>query len=154
MRLREETRGFVEQVGLALQSLGAARNSGRLLGVLLVAEEPISLDAACRVLRASKASVSTNARWLETAGLLQRVGYAGDRKDYYQVSPGTFERLLSRRVVEAKEWVRLAEFGLKAIEKENLVARARLEEMQETYRFLVAQLTKLVERLEERRTTS
>lgn len=154
MRLRKETQRFVEQVGLALESVGAARNAGRLLGVLLVAEEPISLDAACRVLKASKASVSTNARWLETSGLLQRVGYPGDRKDYYQVSPGTFERLLARRVAQVKDWVRLSEFGLQAIERENLVARARLEEMRQTYRMLVDELARLVVHLEERRTTS
>lgn len=154
MRLREESQEFVEQVGSALESLGAARTAGRLLGVLLVAEEPISLDAACRVLRASKASVSTNAGWLKTAGLLQRVSYPGDRKDYYQVSPGTFERLLGGRVAQVKDWVRVAEVGLRAIEKDNLVARARLEEMRGTCRFLVEQLTLLVARLEERRTTS
>jgi DNA-binding transcriptional regulator GbsR (MarR family) len=154
MRLRKETQRFVEQVGVALESLGAARNAGRLLAVLLVAEEPISLDAACLVLRASKASVSTNARWLEATGLLQRVSYPGDRKDYYQVSPGSFERLLSRRVSQMRDWVRLAESGLEAIERENLVAQARLEEMRDTYRILADELTAHVARLEDRRTTS
>lgn len=154
MRLRRETAAFVERVGVALEALGATRTAGRLLGVLLVAEEPISLDDAARALKASRASISTNARWLETLGLLQKVSYPGDRKDYYLVSPGTFERILARRVAQMREWSRIAEAGLAAIEDDNLIARARLEEMRETYAVLGGQMAALVARLEERRSTS
>ena len=79
-----ETRQFIERMGLAIERLGLTRNFGRLFGLLMVAERPLSLDEMVERLGVSKASVSTNARACEELGLARQVGVRGDRKDYYE----------------------------------------------------------------------
>ena len=73
-----QTVNFIERMGVALDSDGLPRIAGRIFGLLLVSEDPRSLDDLAAELRVSKGSVSTNARLLEQRGLLERV--CRDRK--------------------------------------------------------------------------
>jgi DNA-binding transcriptional regulator GbsR (MarR family) len=55
-----------------------------------------SLDEMAEQLQVSKASVSANARLLETIGMIERVTKPGDRRDYYAAtSPDVHRRLES-----------------------------------------------------------
>ncbi len=82
-----ETRQFIERMGLAVERMGLTRTFGRLFGLLMVADRPLSLDEIVERLDVSKASVSTNARACEELGLARRVGVRGDRRDYYEIAP-------------------------------------------------------------------
>ncbi|MCK5448733.1 MAG: MarR family transcriptional regulator, partial [Gemmatimonadetes bacterium] len=64
-----ETRQFIERMGLAVERMGLTRTFGRLFGLLMVADRPLSLDEIVERLDVSKASVSTNARACEELGL-------------------------------------------------------------------------------------
>ena len=68
-----ETRQFIERMGLAIERMGLSRTFGRLFGLLMVADRPLSLDEMVERLHVSKASVSTNARSCEELGLARRV---------------------------------------------------------------------------------
>ena len=83
------TAHFVERMGLALEADGLPRIAGRIFGLLLVSEEPRSLDELAAELRVSKASVSTNARLLEHRGVLEQVSRPADRRDYYRIPRGS-----------------------------------------------------------------
>ena len=61
------------------ESYGIPRIGGRILGLLLVADEPLSADSIASVLRVSCASVSTNFKLLLTSSLAEKVTFAGDR---------------------------------------------------------------------------
>ena len=143
--LNADTRAFVEQMGLMMDRTGGARTLGRLLGLLLVAEEPLSLGDMAALLQVSKASVSTNARRCEQVGLAHRVSKPGDRRDYYEISPGSFGRMLASRDAVIQEMIRLAELGLRAIEADNQLARARLEEMRDFYTFVGLEMKAVIE---------
>lgn len=138
--LTATTQAFVEQMGLVMDRAGGARTLGRLFGLLLVAGEPLSLGDMATLLQVSKASISTNARRCEQVGLVHRVSKPGDRRDYYEISPGSFGRMLESRDAMIQEMIRLAEVGLKAIEADNQPARARLEEMRDFYTFVGAEM--------------
>jgi DNA-binding transcriptional regulator GbsR (MarR family) len=94
--MHEAAQHLVERMGLALEAEGLPRIAGRLLGFLLVHEGAFSLDDLADELQVSKASVSTNARQLERYGLVERTSAPGDRRDYYQMGPDVWEKLLAR----------------------------------------------------------
>jgi DNA-binding transcriptional regulator GbsR (MarR family) len=64
---------FIELMGRHFDEEGVARIAGRLFGLLMLGEEPCSLDELAARLRVSKGSVSSNARLLEDWGLAERV---------------------------------------------------------------------------------
>jgi DNA-binding transcriptional regulator GbsR (MarR family) len=144
-----ETRQFIERMGLGIERLGLTRTFGRLFGVLLVAERPLSLDEIVERLGVSKASVSTNARACEELGLVRQVGVRGDRKDYYEIAPGAFESVMAKRVGAIHAMAGLAAEGLQAVAEGPSAARERLTEMLDFYLFMGEQIEELLERWRE-----
>ena len=144
-----ETRQFIERMGLAIERLGLTRNFGRLFGLLMVAERPLSLDEMVERLGVSKASVSTNARACEELGLARQVGVRGDRKDYYEIAPGAFESMMAKRVGVIHAMAGLAAEGVQAVGEEPSAARDRLTEMLDFYLFMGEQIEELLERWRE-----
>ena len=61
---------FVERLGRFFEAEGAPRTAGRILGLMLLTPGELALDEIAERLQVSKASVSTNARQMETAGVL------------------------------------------------------------------------------------
>jgi DNA-binding transcriptional regulator GbsR (MarR family) len=92
------TSRFIEQFGLLFERDGHPRIAGRLTGYLLVAEGSHSLDEIAEELDVSKASVSTDARRMESHGLLERISRPGDRRDYYRIAPDAFRTMLRTRL--------------------------------------------------------
>ncbi len=81
--LNKDLQSFVERMGMTMERLGASRTLGRILGLLLVADDPLSLTEMAAILRVSKASISNNTRLCEQAGLVLRIGMPGDRRTHY-----------------------------------------------------------------------
>jgi DNA-binding transcriptional regulator GbsR (MarR family) len=137
---------FVERMGLMMEADGLPRSAGRIFGFLLLAETPFSLDEMAEKLQVSKASVSTNARLLEQAGLLERISSPGDRRDYYRMRPDAWEQMLR---VARRRWeimhAALAE-GEASLPEEMTVARHRLAEAGQFHAFLLAEGDSLLAR--------
>ena len=93
---------FIEMMGRHLEEEGTARIAGRLLGLLLLSEDPLSLDEAAERLQVSKGSISMNARLLEDWGVAERVTRPGDRRDFYRIAPDMGTRLLERQIARMK----------------------------------------------------
>ncbi|MGR3454731.1 GbsR/MarR family transcriptional regulator [Pseudooceanicola sp.] len=85
---------FIEALGLISQTEGAPRISGQILGLLLLAEEPMSLDEIAESLNISKASASTNTRLLEARGTAVKVARKGSRRDLWMAEPDPQRRVL------------------------------------------------------------
>ncbi|MDP2471924.1 MAG: MarR family transcriptional regulator [Candidatus Palauibacterales bacterium] len=144
-----ETRQFIERMGLAVERLGLTRTFGRLFGLLLLADGPLSLDEMADRLQISKASVSTNARSCEDLGLARRVGLRGDRRDYYELAPRAFENVMRRWVGAIHSMAGLAAEGLEAVGEKSAPARDRLTVMLDFYLFMGEQIEELLERWRE-----
>jgi DNA-binding transcriptional regulator GbsR (MarR family) len=106
LRLDPADAEFVERVGRFFEGDGAARTSGRMLGLLLLSTREMSIDEIADRLKVSRASVSTNARQLETYAIVQRVSHMGDRRDFYRIAADlerTLLRLRMERLAKVEE---------------------------------------------------
>ena len=140
MELNQRTKEFIEKMGLMFEHAGSTRTHGRMMALLLVTDNPLSLDEMADLLQISKASLSTNARLAVQFGMALRVSRPGDRKDYYEMTPSSFESMVAHRVQAIDVFVHLADDGLAAIDPDNATARARLEKMKEFYQFFLGEL--------------
>jgi DNA-binding transcriptional regulator GbsR (MarR family) len=143
--LNEDVAHFVEQLGLFFEAQGLSRTPGRLMGLLLVKPNPLSLDAMAELLQLSKASISTNIRLLEHYGLVERISLPGDRRDHYQLGSDPWERVTAISIERAQRMISIANEGLCALSKEDVEARHRLEEMRRFYSFLVKEARDLLQ---------
>ena len=89
---------FIDRLGDAAEADGLSPIAGRLFALLMLAAEPQSLDELAASLGVSKASVSTDARRLLDRGIVERTRRTGDRRDFYELAPDFFARVIRARV--------------------------------------------------------
>ena len=130
---------FVSRMGQTTEQDGFTRIAGRLFGYLLLSEQPCSITELAAALGVSKASVSTDARrWLET-GVLERVVRASDRRDYYQLAPDFFRKLLQYRISRWENAQRTVTDALERLQPTDIVAK-RLAYMDSVNTFVLQHL--------------
>lgn len=136
---------FIEAMGIEAEADGLPRTAGRILGFLISADEPASLDQIADALQVSRASVSTNARLIEQIGAAERLSLPGDRKDYYELASRFPDRFFAftRRRTEGK--LSLAEEALSSIPESNQVARERIRIWLDFHAFLLEELDRVAE---------
>ena len=125
MQPRDER--FIERMGQLYQSDALPRIAGRMFALLLLESEAMSLDVLAERLQVSKASVSANARLLETIGMIERVTKPGDRRDYYAATADTHQRMLDMRL---RKFIHMREALIEGLETESAAdpeVHARLE---------------------------
>src|SRR5215470_18994648 len=91
-------RMFIDRLGDAAEADGLSPIAGRLFALLMLAPEPQSLDELADTLGVSKASVSTDARRLLDRGIVERITRTGDRRDYYELAPDFYARIIHNRI--------------------------------------------------------
>jgi DNA-binding transcriptional regulator GbsR (MarR family) len=117
LELSDSLQQFIESMGVFFERYG------------VVAERELSLDDIASALSVSRASVSTNARFLTLYGMAQLVTRPGDRRDYYRLLPDTWARAMEAELEATKEIRRIAEHGLAAAQVSDRAATEHLEEM-------------------------
>jgi hypothetical protein len=117
---------FVENVGTYLESQGVPRIGGRILGLLLVTQQPLTAEEIARALRVSRGSVSTNIRLLVVGGLIEKASLPGSRATYHVFSDTAWERRSLAILQTVASFRRIAEQGLTSIPPGH-PARSRLE---------------------------
>jgi DNA-binding transcriptional regulator GbsR (MarR family) len=153
-RMDEAARQFVEAVGLFFEDAGVPRIGGRLLGLLLLAERPLSLDQITRTLGVSRASVSTNSRMLLYTGMIERVSFPGDRRDYDQFSARGWESSVEADIKGTRALLRIMSEALTTLDPANTAGRTRLRESVAFYSFIAEELAAMIERWRSRATST
>jgi DNA-binding transcriptional regulator GbsR (MarR family) len=125
--MQQDVQNFIERAGLLWERDGLPRIAGRIFALILLSDDPLSLDQIAEHLTVSKASVSNDTRLLERMGFVERVGRPGDRKDYYQTNERSFERAIAERVQRMHQLQDLIKSGL-ALPLESPAVRGRLED--------------------------
>lgn len=143
MLLDEKKQAFVVQAGAAMEGMGMPRTVGRLFGLLLVAEEPLSLEDLSTLLQVSKPALSNSIKLYREVGLLRRITKPGDRRDYYEIAPGSFEEVTTRRMDAIARLSELADAGLAVVIPDGRAAE-RLVRMRGFYRFMAEQMATLL----------
>jgi DNA-binding transcriptional regulator GbsR (MarR family) len=136
---------FVEHLGLQMESDGFPRIAGRLFGALVLAPREQSLDDLAVALDVSKASISLNARMLEQRGLLERVGHAGDRRDYYRVPTDLFRRTMETRVARWRAFHEAIAAVRPWAAKRRPAVLERLDALDAAYQVALETITQLLE---------
>jgi len=145
---------FIERMGLEAEADGLPRIAGRVLGFLITARSPSSLDELAECLRVSRASVSTNCRLLEQIGAAGRVSLPGDRKDYYELAPGFPQRFIEVTRTRLEQKVTLAREALRDLPAEEADARERMELWLEFHAFIRDEIDGIAERWQARTLSS
>ncbi|MCG8352640.1 MAG: MarR family transcriptional regulator, partial [Chloroflexales bacterium] len=96
--LTAEVSHFIENMGLYYENQGVPRIGGRILGLLLMTVQQLSAEHIAATLAVSRSSVSTNIRLLLASGLVEKVAFPGDRRDYYRFAPSAWERAIMLRM--------------------------------------------------------
>ncbi len=143
-------RNFVDRMGLATESDGLSPIAGRLFALLLLANEPKSLDELSAALDVSKASVSTDARRLLERGIAERVTRAGDRRDYYELAPDFFVRIVQSRVNRWRRIQTLADDLRGQAEELSPVVRERIDSIDDVQNFVIERLEQALAEWEQR----
>ncbi|MBK8904642.1 MAG: MarR family transcriptional regulator [Anaerolineaceae bacterium] len=143
----EQLLHYVEEFGLFFEQFGLARTAGRILGWLLVCDPPHqTMDELAKALQVSKSSISTASRLLIQTGLVSKVSFPGERKDFYRISEDAWIQAWTAKNNQTTAMRLLAERGLALLPDDQSGRRSRLETMRDLYEFLEAELPKLTER--------
>jgi DNA-binding transcriptional regulator GbsR (MarR family) len=86
---------FIERVGAALEAQGLPRHAGRIFALLMLADDPPTLDQIAEELRISSGSASANTRLLESLDMVERFTARGERRVRHRVHEDPLPRLLA-----------------------------------------------------------
>ena len=135
-KLSPELARFIESMGMYFESYGIPRIGGRILGLLLIAHEPLSAERIASLLKVSRASISTNFRLLLTSNLAEKVTYPGDRTTYFTFPESGLEKTLLVEIQGIEALKRLVQQGMNALPSDDS-ARSRMQEMVDWADFLL-----------------
>ena len=144
MHLDEKAKGFVERMGAFYEHWGMTRTFGHMFGLLIIADEPVSLDELAKMLHVSKAAVSQNVRLYRELGFIRRVKRPGDRRDYYEMVTNSLETATERKMGIFYEMVQIADEGIEAISDKDHPGHFRLLEMRAFYEFVAKNMVTLL----------
>jgi DNA-binding transcriptional regulator GbsR (MarR family) len=120
--------------------------AGRILGWLLICDPPRQSSADLgAALGASKGSISTATRLLESYGLARRVAVPGARGDFFEMTPDAFNRAHDQ-IGKTRIFRRLMELGLAILGDQDSPRAERLRETRDLYAFLEREIPALMER--------
>jgi len=125
----DDKAAFIEEMGQVLTGFGMPNMAGRILAALLVATPPEqSASELAHTLQASRGSISTMTRLLETPGLIQRVRKGGDRKVYYRNTPDAWYQAMRNEAASMQAVRTLAERGAELMKHQPDEARRGIED--------------------------
>jgi len=126
--LTEDQLKFIEKLGLYYENYGVPRIGGKILGLLLISDKPISAEQISLLLDVSRGSISTNIRLMVTMGFLEKVSISKDRADYYKISDTAWENVIKIRLEGFKNLKSIVEFGIENFTDDNNACK-QLHEM-------------------------
>jgi DNA-binding transcriptional regulator GbsR (MarR family) len=139
---------FIERMGLLAENDDMPRISGRLLGLLLLEAGPFSFDQLVERLQVSRASISTNVRFLEDRGFLERTGRPGERQVYVRMTEDPFKGLVTAVLRRKRRWLEVAERTLDELPADAEGARGRLQTMKRFHEMIIETLEDITARWE------
>jgi DNA-binding transcriptional regulator GbsR (MarR family) len=129
LSLSSEIREFVESIGGYFAQYGLSAIAGRLMGLAMVTDRPLSLDDMAGALGVSRASVSTNIRMIKAVAFVEQVSLPNDRRDYYRCSRDPWGASLRTNIVAADALADIAQRGLVALQPRSGLAREQIEDL-------------------------
>jgi biotin operon repressor len=150
-RLSPEIQRFIDAIGEYFAQFGLSGVSGRLLGLMMVADEPLTLDDMAEALSVSRASISTNIRLIKAIGFVDKVSMPRDRRDFYRCSSDPWGAVIRTDMVSTDMLAGIARRGLLAIpEDASGTARAHVEDLLDFCEFMLEEERGILQRWRQR----
>ncbi|MCL4530755.1 MAG: HTH domain-containing protein [Chloroflexi bacterium] len=134
---------FIESMGMYFENMGIPRIGGRILGVLMIAHEPLSAEDIGKILKVSRGSISTNMRALTSSGMVEKRSVLHDHTTYFVFSEAAMEQRMMTGIQGAMIFRKLAEQGLASLPS-NDSARIRMQRSMEWSDVLVDTFQKAI----------
>lgn len=150
-RLSPEIQRFIDAIGEYFAQFGLSGVSGRLLGLMMVADGPLTLDDMADALAVSRASISTNIRLIKAIGFVDKVSMPRDRRDFYRCSSDPWGAVIRTDLVSTDMLASIARRGLMAIpEDASGSARTHVEDLLDFCEFMLEEERGILQRWRER----
>ncbi|MFJ8916128.1 GbsR/MarR family transcriptional regulator [Amycolatopsis sp. NPDC102389] len=111
---QDEVLKWVEQVAtFCVEEWGLPPITGRILGLLMICDPPQrSAGEIAETIQASRASLTSNMRFLTVIGLIRKVRVPGDRTAYYRIEDDAWHKVIQRKLDSLAAFGDIAEQGL------------------------------------------
>ncbi len=105
---------WVEGVAaFCVEEWGLPPITGRILGLLMICDPPErSAGEIADVIQASRASLTSNMRFLTAVGLVRKVRVPGDRTAYFRIEDDAWQKVIQRKLDSLGRFDAIAERGL------------------------------------------
>lgn len=120
--MADDLRKFIDKMGVFYEGLGIPYIGGRILGLMLISENPVSTDEIRSLLKVSRSSISNNMTMLTKIGCAELVRVPGDRKEYYVLANDPGEQSLYVKLASYGPLTELVEEGVLQLKKMNAPA--------------------------------
>lgn len=106
---------WVERVAaFCVEEWGLPPITGRILGLLMICDPPeLSAGQIAETIHASRASLTSNMRFLAAIGLVRRVRVPGDRTTYYRIEDDAWHKVIQRKLDSLGAFGDIADEGMK-----------------------------------------
>lgn len=133
---------LIENFGLYFSDVGLNRTYGRLFGVFLLGTSPLSMTNLVEKLGISKSTASVELRRLLTMGVIEKVAFAGERVERYQLKENIWLVNLKQKVEE----IRRLRSIISKVPSNNIKQYPNLVEMEQYCIFMEEELERLVKK--------
>lgn len=151
-KLTAETMQLIEEMALHHENQGLSRIAGRIIGLLMVSQEPLSSEQIATTLQVSIGSVSTNIRMLLKIGIAEKKSVTGDRVSYYIMAPDAIEEEFIQGLERILSLKNIIEKGMQIENlKESELVMQRFHEMLEAIELYRESLNQMITEWKSRR---
>ena len=144
---------LIENFGLFFETEGMPRIAGRMIGYLLVHPGPYTLDELAEALEVSKASISTNARLLESKNVVTRSTKPGDRRDFYSIADDHWLQQFTAIQARFMKMREVMANAYRSLPMDNEFARRRVKAGEKFFEFMMEDFENRKRRCQEYQTT-
>ncbi|MEU4343067.1 hypothetical protein AB0H00_17615 [Nocardia sp. NPDC023852] len=111
---QDEVLKWVEQVAtFCVEEWGLPPITGRILGLLMICDPPQrSAGEIAETIQASRASLTSNMRFLTVIGLIRKVRVPGGRTAYYRIEDDAWHKVIQRKLDSLAAFGDIAEQGV------------------------------------------
>lgn len=107
---------FIEKLGLYYENYGVPRIGGRIIGLLLTSDRPLSAEEMATRLNVSRSSVSTNIRLLLVYGFVEVSSKQDGRTDFFTIAEDAWGSAIKARIEGFLSLKAIVEQGIAALD--------------------------------------
>jgi DNA-binding transcriptional regulator GbsR (MarR family) len=136
---------FIERMGAALEAQGMPRIAGQIFALLMLADDPPTLEEIAEELRISSGSASANTRLLESLDMIERFTPRGERRARFRVHEHPLPRLVAGTIARIGKVSSIIRDTRTELDASRRATAKRLKTMEEAFDRFMDSLREVLE---------